>query len=405
MEKSVTIDNILCMSKKQKKNSPMNSTNKSLVPDALESSSDKFADAGYENNQKKKRGRPRKNFNDKKPPTVKKYTYKNSGKNDVANDIKDFSSFSDQEDDWMILNLALTPNHIESIKLKIKKEASEYFEDNTSTSTIEPSSKFGYSKINDDDQQVELSISNIDMLSSDSSSYSGNYKEKVKLLLSNKDNKIAELEKENKSLKKAIEAINPGYFDNSKNKVIHKIDNDLKIIDNEGNCRLPDKAKYPCFKCGHDFSTPPFKMPYKVIDGVYYCFSNLCTFNCMLSYNYSMNDTDINYRQSLMYDVYGFIFKDSDQQDKMINAVPGPKNEIFERYGGPLPYNEYLVNCVLMKKEYIYLMPPLSSATPLVEETNKGKMSNGHSGEKNIVLKRSKPLPRVNSTTIKDFIG
>ncbi len=85
-----------------------------------------------------------------------------------------------------------------------------------------------------------------------------------------------------------------------------------------------------------------------------------------------------------------------------------PDRETLKKFGGPLTIEEFRLNNNICEKEYRFIMPPMISIIPYIEESFKDNMKfrkiKSFGSDDNLVLKRSKPLPN-SKNNLMDTLG
>ena len=162
-----------------------------------------------------------------------------------------------------------------------------------------------------------------------------------------------------------------------------------------GNLIVMEKTDIACWWCTHNFDTMPCFIPEKLLDNTYHVFGCFCSFNCAAAYNLQMEN-------SYMWDRYSLL-------KKLCNTIQGnnneitiaPQREVFTKFGGVLTYEEFRKNCRTCIKEYRFIMPPMTSIVPLIEEgyTDSTKVNVSLAElNKRGALRRKNPLPNVKNT-------
>jgi len=329
------------------------------------------------NNQqavKRGRGRPRKNqvMNDvdknKKNKNVQlsKPINKNLNKKEL--------------DEEIILHLPISFKDLNNMK----SESNAVFENKTTTSS------------NNNNNQ-DINIFTINDIGSDPNSDSSNFEvndvvvHDLKHKIKEQEKVIIKLEKEINECKALLNDDNANGVNNRK---VSKMNLNL-IETNTGTPVTVEKTNIACWWCTHNFDTLPCFIPEKIIDGNYYVFGCFCSYNCAATYNLKMDDSYIWNRYSLLKKLYNAIHGGTD------DISLAPPREIFSKFGGTLTYEDYRKNCKKNTKEYRFIMPPMTSIVPLIEEgytdTTKVNVSLADLNKKNM-LKRNKPLPTVKNT-------
>jgi hypothetical protein len=167
-----------------------------------------------------------------------------------------------------------------------------------------------------------------------------------------------------------------------------------------------EKTDVYCWWCCHPYDTCPISLPEKVHDNIFYVFGSFCSFNCAAAYNINMDDYKIWERLTLLKSLYMKIHK------KDADIVPAPPRKTLEIFGGYLSINKFRSDVLKFNKEFIYLIPPMISMTPLIEESTKSLHSKGggrkfiplyssnnvHNTEK---LMRNKPINNAKYSLVK----
>lgn len=149
-----------------------------------------------------------------------------------------------------------------------------------------------------------------------------------------------------------------------------------------------------CWLCCHKCNNLPIYLPERKQDNNYYVYGYFCSFNCALSYNIEIDDYKVWERTSLLNQLYFDL-------TKQINKIyPAPSKYMLKAFGGKLTIEEFRNKSLYIDKSYRFIIPPLKSIIPHIEEkNNNNNNSNILSNDNNdLVLRRSKPLVRtVNS--------
>tara|TARA_A100001015_G_C14975879_1_gene707229 strand:- start:128 stop:1276 length:1149 start_codon:yes stop_codon:yes gene_type:complete len=188
-------------------------------------------------------------------------------------------------------------------------------------------------------------------------------------------------------------------------KKIYETEVKFDYIDESKCKKWKESTNIHCWWCCHSFDTPPVSIPEKIFDKTYHVFGCFCSFNCAYSYNININDYKIWERLSMLKSLYNKMYKD----DKDI--LPAPPRKALSMFGGHLSIDEFRNNNIFHKNEYLYLIPPMVSIIPMIEENNidsdiKGQnkfvpinsMKNLRLAEK---LKRNKPVNNTKYSLVK----
>ena len=335
------------------------------------------------NSHKRGRGRPRKNQVINIIDTKKKNTQ--------HHDIKNLFNFDEnRENDDIILHLPITLNDIDKIK---HKQNSNIFEkiDNSKihpvSNTNETINIFTINDINSDDTMSTDDYSQDDV--------NNDLFQKMK----DQEKYIKKLETEIHEYKHIIQST----IDNNGMNLtkVNRMKTDFVFIDDSTKKQIIiEKTEIACWWCTYNFDSVPCFIPEKYIDEKYHVFGCFCSYNCALSYNLNMNDYNVGNRHSLLKRLHNTIYNSNED-------IPlAPPKEVFEKFGGTLTYPEYRKNCQTNLKEYRFIMPPLISIIPSVEESTKNNMNINtqfSNLNQNLVLKRSKPIPTTKATLLESM--
>jgi hypothetical protein len=210
-------------------------------------------------------------------------------------------------------------------------------------------------------------------------------------------------EKKIKELKSTIETLNESLKTsnaiNNKSRKVVKVKIDLiDIVDGENKWK--EKTDISCWWCSYDFNTVPCAIPEKFYKGKFYVFGCFCSYNCCVAYNLDLNDYKMWERYSLIKLLYYKITGEN------VNIMPAPPRQGLRKFGGVLEIKQFRNNCQTLDKEYRFMMPPMVSIVPLIEEDYRDKNTvpgkNAKSininsiavakATENLRIKRTKPL-------------
>ena len=170
-----------------------------------------------------------------------------------------------------------------------------------------------------------------------------------------------------------------------------------------------EKTNIACWWCTYNFDCPPCFLPDNYLNDKFYVFGCFCSFNCAAAYNLHLDDPSVWNRYSLLKKLYNIVKKgdNKDNKDNIdIEIVNAPPREVFEKFGGPLTYENYVKTCNKTSKEYRFIMPPMTSIVPLIEEGqfDKTKVDITLADiNRKTSIKRNKPLPNVKNTLFEKF--
>lgn len=352
----------------------------------------------FENNQhiqqKRGRGRPRKNqvVNDieknkkiKNPHEIKKF-------------VKELTE--KETDDEIILHMPIFLKDIDKIKknsvfekkdkLDQKRhelhEQYEQHDDDDNNKTENSKHIFTINDINNDlfNSDDSGSNSNSNSLGEVDNLFVNDLKQTIKM----QEKKIKKLEQDIIEYKNVLtETANHGLNERKATRMAC----DFIFIDStSGNQFIAENTNIACWWCTYNFDTVPCFIPEKFQNDRYHVFGCFCSYNCAASYNLKMDDSCVWNRYSLLKKMYNKIYQNNDE------IKLAPQREVFEKFGGPLKYEEYRKNSIKCNKEYRFLMPPMAPIVPIIEEgrvENKTNVKLSDLNKKNLILKRTKPLP------------
>ncbi len=277
------------------------------------------------NNDKRKRGRPKKVEVLKLPPKI-----------ELCN-----NSF----DEEIILRLPLTSEDLNIINNSINNSINKDMENSDKDSS---DTDLENNKNNNKNEVFEFSNMNINQLCSI----------------------IVKQTKEIKQLKTYITDITPMFCTEVKEYPI-----DLKVCNSNGNIITPKHTTICCWWCTYTFSDLPVYLPEKYYNSKYYVFGNFCSFNCTASYNRNLNDSRVLERYTLLKQIYYLIHKNIIKSVKDIEINLADRKEKLIKYGGPQTIEEFRQSSKILKREYYNMIPPLGGINLICSEvTNSENM-------------------------------
>ncbi|VVU94917.1 hypothetical protein CPAV1605_642 [seawater metagenome] len=337
--------------------------------------------------EKKKRGRkPKNKGSDISTKETKKRGRKPAGKIVSLNENNITASI--QEDDCIITHLPIKMSDIENIE---------------NTEDLASSTQEEITTFNQDIEDCSEDYENIFIKSCDIS-------ENNMFSIENMENKtdkekLIELERQIKDLKEVIVSLKT--CSGLKSRSVRETRVNFNYIDNEEK-KWEEKTDIYCWWCCHPYDTCPISLPEKVHNDTYYVFGSFCSFNCAAAYNINMDDYKIWERLSLLKSLYMKIYK------KDVEITPSPPRKTLEIFGGHLSIDDFRSNILKFNKEYIYLIPPLVSMTPLIEESSKSSYSFSNANNKKFIplygsnniktsdkLSRKKPVNNAKYSLVK----
>lgn len=205
--------------------------------------------------------------------------------------------------------------------------------------------------------------------------------------------KILQLKKIVDNLNKKIENIS-----SNKNSVVKM---NFDYINLEGDEYIfEDKTDISCWWCCHKFDTKPIGIPLKFYNDKYHVFGCFCSLACACSYNTDMNDYKMWDRLSLLKQMASKLYNEK------ITLHSAPPRESLKKFGGSLTIEQFRNKSQENEKTFRCIMPPMIPIVPMIEESNKNYCNYNKvkknvplnidrviKANKNLKLKRSKPLP------------
>ncbi|AYV79597.1 MAG: hypothetical protein Faunusvirus26_2 [Faunusvirus sp.] len=204
---------------------------------------------------------------------------------------------------------------------------------------------------------------------------------------------------------------------------VHELDVNLIDITNINNSdsssetilagpnRLKESINIACWWCCHTFDTTPIGLPDKLYNNIFYIFGCFCGFNCALSFNIDLNDYKTGERTTLLHLLQKKLYA--------INApiMPAKPRYSLKLFGGPYTIEQFRDNFSFINKECRFILPPMTSIIPLIEEDYRTKFNNTNNDQKFVpmnsiklananknILKRSKPLVS-HKFSLEDIMG
>lgn len=189
--------------------------------------------------------------------------------------------------------------------------------------------------------------------------------------ITNMNEIIMEMKRKNKIIERLREE-NEKLKNTSTNNVISittenkKIIMDLKLIMIENNKSIiVDKTNICCWWCTYNFNTIPCFLPDKYFKEIYYVFGCFCSFSCAKAYNMELMDYRTSVRNNLLQNMYNMIFKN----DNIIQSAP--KRELLEKFGGIMAISDFRNPLVICTKDIKINIPPIIPLVYEIETTHK----------------------------------
>jgi len=240
-------------------------------------------------------------------------------------------------------------------------------------------------------QENAFTIDDVESTSSSEESIGDiNTIKELKSVVKYQNKEIESLKKELEEYKKLSEQTSNVEYYKMNERKIYKID--LKLIHVEdGRKIVVEKTNIPCWWCTYNFDNFPCFLPVKYYEDEYHVFGCFCSVRCVITYNMNMTDYNVWDRHGLILKMY----KELIDSNSCIASTPAPPREAFEKFGGKETYEGYRNTVGGYIKEYRLILPPMTSITPIIEETYKDTFKVGIklSDIKKKSMARTKPLP------------
>jgi hypothetical protein len=173
---------------------------------------------------------------------------------------------------------------------------------------------------------------------------------------------------------------------------------------------LPSETSLACFWCCETFTGKPCVIPTRIVETVWNVYGNFCTPQCCMAYILSEQlDAHVRWeRIALLNRLYGNQFNG--------RIYPAPSRESLQRFGGPIPIDDFRAICDSQRIRVDIQYPPMVSILASMDtkpvdfyETTlrsnylpqynpqKSTYEQG-AGASQLKLKRSKPLKEKEST-------
>jgi hypothetical protein len=156
-----------------------------------------------------------------------------------------------------------------------------------------------------------------------------------------------------------------------KNLSLNAINKNVKIvpllssfIDANESKSLPLKTDICCYWCTEQFENQPIGLPEKKVGDTFFVKHCFCSFNCMTSYNFSINDEKVWERYALINLMYKKIYNLTHN----IKIDLAPPREALVKFGGKYTVEKFRELC---KEKSIKIMSfPVISIQTYLEEMN-----------------------------------
>ena len=204
------------------------------------------------------------------------------------------------------------------------------------------------------------------------------------------ETKIKELNKIINNMSVAMSETNSS----QKERKVHMLQTKFINIDDDKQ-ELVESTDIYCWWCCHQFDNPPCQLTDKFYENKYYVFGCFCSYNCALAYNIELDDYKSNERNTLLLHLYSEIY------GKNIKLEPALPKYTLNIFGGPLSIEDFRKHSVNNEKEFRFIMPPMISIIPLVEEDYKEKNRYSYKTDKFIPLNNNKLLMATENLKLK----
>jgi len=221
--------------------------------------------------------------------------------------------------------------------------------------------------------------------------------------ISEYENKEKKYQNKINELQSIINNLNNKNALKSRNVKISKVK--FNYIENNKEC-WTEKTDICCWWCCHKFDDVPLSLPEKLYNDTFHVFGCFCSFNCAAAYNVNLNDYKIWERLSLLKLLFNKIY------NKDTEILPAPPRKTLNIFGGHLNIEEFRSDLINFNKEYLYLIPPMISITPLIEESTRSGIGSGPTSANKTLsvtsnlkytdkLSRKNPVDNINYSLVK----
>lgn len=210
------------------------------------------------------------------------------------------------------------------------------------------------------------------------------------------DYSVSELRNQIKKKDSIIEKLNNKLELLQKNSVNYKncnknvaIDFNVKFINKEIDY---ENNSVMCWWCHHNIPDTPVFLPDRYYNGVYYVSGAFCSFPCAARYNASViDDYRVSERYCFLKQMYNEMFNNKD------DIKLAEDWRLLKGHGGYMSIEEFRNKSNNSNVDCRVLYPPMYFQPNILQERSKLDLSIADKHD-NIVLKRSKPLPRSKNT-------
>lgn len=172
----------------------------------------------------------------------------------------------------------------------------------------------------------------------------------------------------------------------------------------DGKTDYNEKTDIWCWWCMHEFDDLPCPIPERYYNDTYYVWGCFCSYNCAKKYNIIKDDYKTDERNTLIHQLYKTTHGINDDED--VEIKPADDRECMKELGGTYTIKQFRENSKCIDKTCRYILPPMVSIVPMIEEDYRDKNRYEYRSKKNVPLnttrvlkanenlklKRSKPL-------------
>ncbi len=133
-------------------------------------------------------------------------------------------------------------------------------------------------------------------------------------------------------------------FPKNKNLKLNSINKNIKIVSlldsfikENDNKTLPASTNVCCFWDTEQFDTQPLGLPEKKLGDTFFVRGCFCSFNCMASYNFSLNDDKVWERYALI----NLMYKKMYNLNQNFKVELAPPREALSKFGGVYDINKF----------------------------------------------------------------
>jgi len=125
-----------------------------------------------------------------------------------------------------------------------------------------------------------------------------------------------------------------------------------------------EKNTILCYNCCHKFKNKPLSLPIKYNEKteIFEVFGTFCSWGCMKTYNTESNDSNMSYRNNLIFLLAGKM------NNNFTSIKSAPPKYALKAFGGKLTIDEYRAVSNDNTTSYTILYPPLVPINPIVDK-------------------------------------